>query len=321
MTSFKIKVPSFAGLTVATVLVLLPALSSATAQEAVDLNPALAAATTTSQPRYHNWMNPEIRDAWALGYQGKGVTITIVDDFGSSSKGSGNLGTGSARQRHGEWVRDIASMIAPQGTMAAQDFKSGRRVNLAQGLNVINLSYAVFAASGLRANQIGWTGQESSIIQYAKDGRAIVSKAAGNDAVAVGSATRNGQMDYLNRALIGTPSAIFAGALDRNGTPQNPARLASYSNFAGSDVMVQNQFVLVGVRNDLTGLNGTSYAAPIISGYAAVIGSKFTKASATQIRDQILNTARQDTILDFDPARHGRGEASITRALAPASIR
>ena len=275
---------------------------------------------TTTNPTYQNWMSSEIKDAWSLGYQGKGVTMTIVDDFSSANAFSGNLGTGTSTKRHGDWVRDVATMIAPQGGVASHDFYSGRSVKLARGQNAINLSYGMFAAAGYNVSQIGWSAQESSIINYAKDGRAIIAKAAGNDAIAVGGTNSRGQTDYLNLALVGTQSAIFVGALDRNGTPDNLANLASYSNRAGTDTTIQKQYLAVGVRGDLTGLYGTSFAAPIVTGYAAVIGSKFTKASSTQISNQLLNTARQDTIRNYDPALHGRGEASITRALAPNSI-
>jgi subtilisin family serine protease len=78
---------------------------------------------------------------------------------------------------------------------------------------------------------------------------------------------------------------------------------------------------MVGVRTDVMGLAGTSFAAPIVSGYASVLGSKFTRATPTQITNQLLNTARSDTIFNYSAAEHGRGEASIARALAPASIR
>jgi subtilisin family serine protease len=67
-------------------------------------------------------------------------------------------------------------------------------------------------------------------------------------------------------------------------------------------------------------LYGTSFAAPIVSGYAAILSSKFTSANPTQITSQLLNTARQDTISGYNSAIHGRGEASITRALSPVSI-
>ena len=51
-------------------------------------------------------------------------------------------------------------------------------------------------------NQIGWGREEYSIISYATNGNAVISKAAGKDSVAVGTATSSGQLDYLDSALI-----------------------------------------------------------------------------------------------------------------------
>jgi hypothetical protein len=58
-----------------------------------------------------------------------------------------------------------------------------------------------------------------------------------------------------------------------------------------------------------------------VSGYAAILGSKFRDATPAQITNQLLNTARTDTLLNYNPATYGRGEASLTRALAPVSIK
>lgn len=283
--------------------------------------PTRKIAATKPAARYQAWMSPEIADAWASGYKGQGTTVTVVDDFSSRSYFSGNLGTGGQSLRHGEWTRLEASMIAPSATIASQEFASGRTVPLAaSGLNVVNLSYGMFARAGYTPSQIGWAPQETSLISYAGQGRAVISKAAGNDGVAVDGVNRAGNADYLNIALVGTQSAIFVGALTRNGTVDQKASLASYSNFAGADPRVQAQFLSVGVRGDLTNLYGTSFAAPVVSGYAAVLGSKFTTATPAQISSRLLDTARSDTILNYDAALHGRGEASIARALAPSSI-
>jgi subtilisin family serine protease len=268
-----------------------------------------------------SWMSPEVGAAWRAGYRGKRATITVIDDFTSRQRFYGNLGQGTQLLRHGEWTRQEAKLIAPQASIRSKDFNSGTAVGLARGLNVLNLSYGMFAAAGYSNAQIGWSRQEASIISYARTGRAIVSKAAGNDAVAVGGTTASGYQDYLASALIGTKTTIFAGALNSNGTTDRPASLASYSNFAGPDAQVQRQFLVVGVEGNKTGLYGTSFAAPIVSGYSAILGSKFTRATPTQITNQLLNTARKDTLLNYDPAVYGQGEASLTRALAPRSIR
>jgi subtilisin family serine protease len=137
----------------------------------------------------------------------------------------------------------------------------------------------------------------------------------------VGAPNANGQLDYLNRDLIGAQAAVFVGALNANGSAGQPSALAAYSNVAGPNTTVQNQFLVVGVEGDKTGLYGTSFAAPIVSGYAAILGSKFTKATPTQITNQLLSTARTDTVAGYNPAIHGRGEASLSRALAPSAIR
>lgn len=275
---------------------------------------------TAPAPQLQTWMSPEVADAWKQGYKGSGVTVTVVDDFRSNQGLYGNLGQGTQLLRHGEWTLKEASMIAPSATMRSQDFNSGTTVALNRGLNVLNLSYGMYAAAGLTPSQIGWSAQETSIISYAQTGKAVISKAAGNDAVAIGAANASGNVDYLNVSLKGAQSAIYVGALNTNGTTSAPASLASYSNTPGADATVQNQFLVVGVDGAKTGLYGTSFAAPIITGYSAILGSKFTKATATQITNQLLNTARQDTISNYNAATHGRGEASITRALAPISI-
>ena len=267
-----------------------------------------------------SWMTPDVGAAWAAGYKGNGVTITIVDDFSSSSRFSGNFGVGVQTQRHGEWTREEASMIAPAAAIRSKDFSTGTAVTLAPGLNVLNLSYGMYARAGYRTSQIGWAPEEASIISYATNGSAVVSKAAGNDSVAVGG-VKNGQQDYLDLALVGKASAIFVGALSTNGTTSNKAQLAWYSNYAGSNPLVQSHFLVVGVEGNKTGLYGTSFAAPVISGYAAIIGSKFTAATATQITNDLLNTARTDTLVNYNASVYGKGEASLSRALAPVAIK
>lgn len=276
--------------------------------------------SSTPPPVLQPWMSIEVGDAWNQGYKGQGVTITVVDDFKSNWGYYGNMSGTEQLLRHGEWTFQEANLIAPSATMKKQDFSSGAAVRLNRGLNVINLSYGMMAAAGYTS--VNWSPQESSLISYAKDGKAIISKAAGNDyGTAVGQPNSSGTLDYLNRDLIGKQAAIFVGALDKNGTVDAKASIASYSNVAGTDPTVQKQFLVVGVEGDKTGLYGTSFAAPIVAGYSAILGSKFTKSTPTQIANQLLNTARQDTVAGYNAAIHGRGEASISRALAPVSIR
>lgn len=277
-------------------------------------------ASSIAVPPLRSWMSPELSNAWRQGYQGQGVTITVIDDFKSGKLLRGNLRGTTQSLHHGEWTRMQSSLVAPLATVAIQDFSATKSVALGSGFNVINLSYGMMGNAGL--STINWSSREQSILSYARDGRAVISKSAGNDGntVAVGQANSSGRVDYLGRDLIGAQSAIFVGALSANGTTASPATLASYSNVAGANTTVQKQFLVVGVAGSKTGLYGTSFAAPIVSGYAAIVSSKFTTATPTAVANQLLNTARQDTIRGYNPAIHGRGEASIARALAPTAI-
>ena len=282
--------------------------------EVIDLSSSITV------PPLRSWMSPEIGNAWRQGYQGQRTTITVIDDFASGRLLKGNLQGTTQSLHHGEWTRMQSSLVAPLATMAAQDFSATRSVTLGTGFNVLNLSYGMMATAGL--STINWSSREQSIIAYAREGRAVISKSAGNDGntVAVGQTNSSGRVDYLGRDLIGAQSAIFVGALSTNGTTRSPASIASYSNVAGTNAAVQKQFLVVGVEGSKTGLYGTSFAAPIVSGYAAIVSSKFTTATPTAVANQLLNTARQDTIRRYNPAIHGRGEASIARALAPTGI-
>lgn len=281
----------------------------------------LASAVAAQAQTLQSWMSPEVAGAWASGYKGQGVTVKVIDDFRSANRSYGNLGTGTKLYRHGEWTYTQAQMLAPAARFEAVDFTSGSAIRLNKGLNVFNMSYGLYARDGFAVSQIGWDKQDKSIISAAFNGTAILAKAAGNDAVAVGKAASDGYTDYMNKALIGSPTTIFVGALDKNGTVASPAQMAYYSNVAGNDLAVQKNFLVVGVEGSKTGLYGTSFAAPVISGYAAILGSKFTRATPTQITNQLLNTARTDTVANYSASVHGRGEASLTRALAPVSIR
>lgn len=130
-----------------------------------------------SGPTLQPWMHGDVAGAWASGFRGQGVTITVVDDFTSGSRSFGNLGTGRHVLRHGEWTRLEASMIAPASTMATQDFASGRAVALTPNrLNLLNLSYGMMARSGFTAAQIRWSAQENSIITHARNGSAVIAQ-------------------------------------------------------------------------------------------------------------------------------------------------
>lgn len=287
---------------------------------------ALAVASISAQavePTFwSNWEHADVKSAWSQGYKGQGTNILVVDDFSNRSLIVGRLTNTIEIKGHGQWVSQEASLVAPEAKITTMGYLSGQAIPLEAGkLNIVNASYGLFAPSTIDQKYIITNATEKSMIDAAQNGTAIVVKAAGNDSVAVGQVTKNGTKDFLASALIPTQTAIFAGALNKNGTVATKATMATYSNVAGSDPNVQNKFLSVGVVSTTTNLAGTSFAAPIIDGYAAILGSKFVGANAKQITNQLLNTARTDTVANYRPEVYGRGEASLTRALAPVAIK
>lgn len=279
---------------------------------------ALALPAPAAAQSREAWMSADVSLAWARGFKGQGVSISVVDDY-TYDPFSGNLTGRTERKTHGQWTSQQAGLIAPRATVYRRSYyNEASALPLRAGLDVINLSYGISAAPGLGG--LDYEPLEDSIINYAQTSQAVVVKAAGNESVRIGGVDAYGEVDYFNVDLIGAESAIFVGALNRNGTTSSKASLASYSNRPGTNTTVQGQFLVVGVNESQMKMAGTSFAAPIVSGYAAILGSKFTTATPDQIVDQLLSTARKDTIANYRASVHGQGEASLSRALAPSSL-
>jgi subtilisin family serine protease len=276
---------------------------------------------------YKNWMHTDVKDAWKKGYRGTGSQIITIDSYNSDLL-PGNLTGKDMELTHGAWTSLQSKMIATHSNVIGLDWNTKENTNIVlngKNLNIINASYAIYASPN--GDYFGKLPKlHNSVVLAGMTGKAIVVKAAGNDAIDMGGSitTLSGpRKDVLNDHLKKSNSVIFVGALESNGgtTDTDQASLASYSNKAGLDVDYQKRYLVVGVDTQQTGLAGTSFAAPIVSGYAAIMKSKFIKATPKQITGQLLNTARTDTIKDYSVAIHGKGEASLSRALAPVSLK
>lgn len=289
-----------------------------------------ALSTATAQEKYA-WQNPEVSQAWSSGYKGQGTVIHVHDNFfgstlkvklDSTSPWGHLLPWGFSNLTHGEVVSRVASSTAPLAQIERNQWNDGTVKLQDNRFNVVNLSYKI-------NSNLSQAAQSLQVVKFASTGSALVVKAAGNDSK---SLTDSGGGDALNMALKSSKAVIFAGALEDHGTDirtynffewsftTGGAIKASYSNYPGKDAEYQNKFLMVGVPDTLTA-KGTSFAAPQISGYAAIVNSKFRSANPAKIASQLLNTARKDRIFWYSPELHGRGEASLTRALAPNAIR
>ena len=285
---------------------------------------------------------------------GAGSHLIILDNFSSGSI-TGNLTGTTESKTHGQWTSQQARLVAPGATYDDVNQPSTRGRDRSgvisnyfsgSGLQVVNMSFALVDPPGtsLGGNySLGTTIWDSLVEEaYDPESQAVLVKAAGNGGPDT-TVTSNfeicslfGCTEYqpsLNILLLQSDHVLYVGALEKNGTVDEKASLAAYSTEAGTDAA--DKYLVVGVEaGDYakyeagggcdttlgTCLFGTSFAAPIVSGYAAMLGEKFAGASPAEITSQLLDTARRDTILNHDFSIHGQGEACLSCALAPATI-
>ena len=283
----------------------------------------------------------EVMDAWKLGWTGKGVNI-LMEDFLYFNEGA----------YHGVITSLLAYRYAPGATFYGWNIDSASLNTSVVDIdnnNVTNKSGAVIKLGVVNASYVGlnlladYRDVTSRFMNPSFQGQvnytdAVITKAAGHD-------RRSSEMEPINKAMAGIPSlsnrVLIVGALIQAGDVKKPVDIASYSNRAGTDPLVNSRYLLasgttpfnsgdlaveglaINSTNSYYSNAGTSYAAPRVAGMVAIVRSKFPNLSASQTASIMLDTARYDTLSCYytvagcDKTIYGKGEASLSRALAP----
>ena len=290
----------------------------------------------------------EVVDAWNLGWTGKGVNV-LIEDFTTQQHG---VITTLLAYRYAPGATLYGLNIGvDQSFHSVVNLANETYKGTPLKLGVVNASYVAdlvkltnlksgctdkqllqarvdYAPSALlitnRFQDAAYKGQ----VNYTD---AVITKAAGNDQLP-------SDQEPINKALADISAInnrlLIVGAVDQAGSAATPVGMASYSNKAGTDASVNSRYLLAsGTVPFVTGglvvdgttvvANsnvGTSYAAPRVAGMVAIVRSKFPNLNASQTASIMLDTARYDTLNCYpacNPAIYGRGEASLSRALAP----
>jgi hypothetical protein len=186
---------------------------------------------------------------------------------------------------------------------------------LYRSLQVLNLSLGGTSANPV-INQSIYANQLSYANASAVPDIVFV-KAAGNSSCTINLSNCDpSNAVFYNSPQYKTKSIIVGGLTQAGGS------MASYSNKAGtySDIFLVADGR--GIYDSTTGIyeQGTSFAAPRVAGYAAILRQKFANLNAEKSASILLDTARFDTLTchpNCDPTIYGKGEASLSRALAP----
>ncbi|MQA89181.1 MAG: S8 family serine peptidase [Gemmatimonas sp.] len=203
-----------------------------------------------------------------------------------------------AERGNGLGVDGIASEVelmvvrtVPQGDERDKDIANAIRYAVDNGAQIINMSFGKGHSPGKE--------QVDEAVRYAESRGVLIVHAAGNDGVDLDS-----EINYPNRFYDAGGEADLWIEVGASSWQHADSLAAPFSNYSGSrvDVFAPGVEILSTVPGDEYERNqGTSMAAPVVSGLAAMLMAYFPSLSATEVKDIILETATrypgQDVVL------------------------
>jgi hypothetical protein len=278
--------------------------------------------------------------AYATGATGQGITVGIIDtgihasnvEFtGAIDSRSINIVNGShtdllGTNPHGTWVAgvvgarrnnqythgvafnsnllvikaDTSTPGCPTGCFSATDLAASVNYASANGARVVNMS-------------LGSQGSLGSGLTSA------IQAAVANNVLFVAAAGNSGAANADHPGMLGNTAGI-AGSMIAVGSVNSSNQISSWSNRAGS---AMNFYLVAPGENILTTdqagmalVSGTSFAAPMVAGAAALVMQYAPYLTSAQVADILLRTATDLGAAGTD-AIYGRGLLNVGAALQP----
>ncbi|TDL43871.1 MULTISPECIES: S8 family serine peptidase [Microbacterium] len=279
-----------------------------------------------------------ISDAWKTT-KGAGTTIAVIDtgiasgpkeldgavvggaDFSGVGKADGRTPVGEEDRNHGSWVASLAAArgtgddkgmigVAPEADLLSLSIGFGEDASVPfvdqvaeairwavdHGADVINLSFTT--------NTLDWDRSWDDAFLYAADHDVVVVVAAGN--------RQSGTEEVGAPATI--PGVLTVGGVDKEG------RASSTASTQGITIGVSapsEELLGVSPNGDLVIWDGTSGAAPIVAGVAALVRSAHPDLDAANVINRIVRTATpSDREKKVPNALYGYGLINAAKAVA-----
>ena len=194
-------------------------------------------------------------------------------------------------------VKIMAIRAVPDGDERDKDVANAIRYAVDNGAKVINMSFGK-----------GYSPREKAVekaIRYAEKKDVVLVHAAGNSSQDNDAADNfpNDSYDQFKCFLCKREARnwIAVGAL---GHEPGEAMVASFSNYGITEVDVfapGHQIYSTDVDNTYKSASGTSFAAPVVSGIAAVLRSQFPDLKAREVKEIITNATNSPEQKVFRP--------------------
>ncbi|WP_295790196.1 S8 family serine peptidase [uncultured Microbacterium sp.] len=319
-------------------VILMAVLSGATAAPQAPANPVPEDPTDSIRAGEY-WLDQYgVRDAWKTT-RGAGQTIAIIDtgigrgptefsgavaggiDVSGVGSSDGRTPVGAVDANHGSWVASLAAArgtgngrgmigVAPEAELLSisvgfgattskpftEQIAEAMRWAVDNGATVINLS--------LTTNTLDWDPSWDTAFEYAFDHDVVVVVAAGN---------RGSGTDRVG-APATIPGVLAVGGVDPGGRASNDASTQGIT--IGLSAPSER---LIGVSADgtLVQWNGTSGAAPIVAGIAALVRAAHPDLDADNVLNRLIQTATPAAGATATPdPLYGYGLVNAARAVS-----
>ncbi|GAA3915148.1 S8 family peptidase [Microbacterium invictum] len=278
-----------------------------------------------------------ITDAWETT-RGKGVRIAVIDtgvargpvefegavsggaDFSGVGAADGRTPVGAVDANHGSWVGSLAAArgtgedtgmigVAPEATLLSGSIGFGSSASVPfvdqvaeamhwavdNGADVINLSFTT--------NTLEWDESWDEAFLYAYEHDVVVVVAAGN----------RGTGTERVGAPATIPGVLTVAGVDKSG---RVSREASTQGITVGISAPSEQLLGVSANGQIVEWKGTSGAAPIVAGIAALVRAAHPELDAANVINRIIKTARPAAGATAVPDRlYGYGIVDAARAV------